>query len=63
MKIRPAGKSMARLAACALAIALLGISGAAIAGKKDDTLRFAYDQTAESVDRVINGAAALTAAV
>ena len=54
---------MARLAACALVIGLLAISGAAIAGKKDDTLRFAYDQAAEGVDRVINGAAALTAGV
>lgn len=54
---------MARLAACALVIGLLGTSGAAIAGKKDDTLRFAYDQAAEGVDRVINGAAALTAGV
>ena len=63
MKIRSIGKSMARLAACALVIGLLGISGVAIAGKKDDTLRFAYDQAAESVDRVINGAAALTAGV
>lgn len=54
---------MARLAACALVIGLLGTSGAAIAGKKDDTLRFAYDQAAEGVDRVINGAAAPTAGV
>ena len=54
---------MARLAACALVIELLGISGVAIAGKKDDTLRFADDQAVETADRVINGAAALTAGV
>jgi hypothetical protein len=63
MEIRSTGKSMARLAACALVIGLRGISGAAIAGKKDDTQRCACDQAAESVDCVINGAAALTAGV
>ena len=54
MKIRTTGKSMARLAACALVIGLMGISGTSIAAKKDDTLRFAYDQAPESVDPFFN---------
>ena len=43
-----------KLAAGALLAALLAVSGPAVAGKKDDTVRFAYDQAPESVDPFFN---------
>ncbi|MGB3429100.1 MAG: ABC transporter substrate-binding protein, partial [Burkholderiaceae bacterium] len=43
-----------RRAAGALLAALLAVSGPALAGKKDDTIRFAYDQAPESVDPFFN---------
>lgn len=53
------GKSILLLVACALAIGLLGIRGAAIATKKIETPEFADDRAPESVDPVIAGAAAM----
>lgn len=50
MKIRTTGKSVVGL-------------GGAIAGKKEATRHFAYDQSPESVDHVIADAAAPTAAI
>ena len=41
-------------AAGALLAVLLAVSGPALAGKKDDTVRFAYDQAPESVDPFFN---------
>src|SRR5450756_1069833 len=43
-----------RCVAATVVAALLGISTAAVAAKKDDTLRFAYDQAPESVDPFFN---------
>ena len=43
-----------RLAALALTAGLLASNGPAAPGKKDDTLRFAYDQAPESVDPFFN---------
>ena len=37
-----------------IAASLLAASQPALAGKKDDTLRFAYDQAPESVDPYFN---------
>jgi len=54
MKIQTTRKSFLRLASCAFIVGLLGITSPAIAGKKDDTLRFAYDQAPESVDPFFN---------
>ena len=45
---------MAQLAACAVIVGLLGVASQASAAKKDDTLRFAYDQAPESVDPYFN---------
>lgn len=63
MKIRTTGKSVVGLDACARVSRLLGISGGAIAGKKEAARHFAYDQSPESVDHVIADAAAPTAAI
>jgi peptide/nickel transport system substrate-binding protein len=43
-----------KLAAGALLAVLLAVSAPALAGKKDDTIRFAYDQAPESVDPFFN---------
>jgi peptide/nickel transport system substrate-binding protein len=43
-----------KYAAGALLAVLLAVSGPALAGKKDDTVRFAYDQAPESVDPFFN---------
>ncbi|MGZ9031539.1 MAG: ABC transporter substrate-binding protein, partial [Burkholderiaceae bacterium] len=43
-----------KFAAGALFAVLLAVSGPALAGKKDDTIRFAYDQAPESVDPFFN---------
>src|SRR5512136_1317647 len=42
------------LVAGALCAALLAVSGPAAAGKRDDTIRFAYHQAPESVDPFFN---------
>ncbi|HUG57742.1 MAG TPA: ABC transporter substrate-binding protein, partial [Candidimonas sp.] len=42
------------VAACVLATGLLGASSPALADKKSDTLRMAYDQAPESVDPYFN---------
>lgn len=44
----------AHIIAGAFAAALLAIATPALAGKKDDTIRFAYDQAPESVDPFFN---------
>jgi peptide/nickel transport system substrate-binding protein len=51
---RSVGHSARSLVACALAASLLATAGLATAGKKDDTIRFAYDQAPESVDPFFN---------
>ena len=56
-------KSDRLLGACARVSRLLGISGGAIAGKKEAARHFAYEQSPESVDHVIADAAAPTAAI
>jgi peptide/nickel transport system substrate-binding protein len=43
-----------KLVAGAACAALLAAAGPALAGKKDDTIRFAYDQAPESVDPFFN---------
>jgi peptide/nickel transport system substrate-binding protein len=50
MHVRP----VLKVVAGALLAALLGVTGPALAGKKDDTIRFAYDQAPESVDPFFN---------
>ena len=47
-------RSFARLAVCAAVIAGTVAATPALAAKKDDTLRFAYDQAPESVDPYFN---------
>jgi len=47
-------RTLFSLAAVALVAGLLVGSGPALAGKKDDTVRFAYDQAPESVDPYFN---------
>lgn len=54
MKTRSTANCIYRFVASTLVAALLGISTAAVAAKKDDTLRFAYDQAPESVDPFFN---------
>ncbi|MFP5407372.1 MAG: ABC transporter substrate-binding protein, partial [Gammaproteobacteria bacterium] len=51
---RTFGPSARRIITCALAAGLLCGSGLAAATKKDDTIRFAYDQAPESVDPFFN---------
>jgi peptide/nickel transport system substrate-binding protein len=51
--LKPA-RSGLKLVAGAVLAGLLAISGPALAGKKDDTIRFAYDQAPESVDPFFN---------
>src|SRR5450759_5919092 len=47
-------KTFAGLATCLLAAGLLSTSSPALANKKSDTLRMAYDQAPESVDPFFN---------
>lgn len=54
MKTRLRTNSILRFGVCAIISGLLGMSTAAVAAKKDDTLRFAYDQAPESVDPFFN---------
>jgi peptide/nickel transport system substrate-binding protein len=54
MNILKTGHWVARLAVCSLVSGLMAFSGPASANKKDDTLRFAYDQAPESVDPYFN---------
>ena len=54
MKTQQSGTSLWHLIAAALAAGLLATTAPAVAGKKDDTLRFAYDQAPESVDPFFN---------
>jgi peptide/nickel transport system substrate-binding protein len=50
MERRKRGHAKLGLVAGALLAGLLAIAAPALAGKKDDTIRFAYDQAPESVD-------------
>src|SRR5687767_15128939 len=51
----PAAHALKRFASCLLLASLsAGLSFPAHAAKKDDTLRFAYDQAPESVDPYFN---------
>jgi len=54
MKIRKLGSPVFKLALGAVFASLLLTTGPAAAGKKDDTIRFAYDQAPESVDPFFN---------
>jgi len=54
MKLESLRRTGARLAVGSLFAALLAATGPALAGKKDDTLRFATDQAPESVDPFFN---------
>ena len=54
MKFEVTKKSIARSITCALLFSMAGLAGTAQAAKKDDTLRFAYDQAPESVDPFFN---------
>ncbi len=54
MRLSSLPRSIAQLAACALVAGVLASGGTANAAKKDDTLRFAYDQAPESVDPYFN---------
>ncbi len=54
MECRKQGHAVLRLICGALLGGLLAIAGPALAGKKDDTIRFAYDQAPESVDPFYN---------
>src|SRR5581483_7953629 len=47
-------RALSRLVAGALLAALATVAMPAAAGKKDDTIRFAYDQAPESVDPFFN---------
>lgn len=47
-------RPFSRLAAGLLVAGFVAIAGQALAAKKDDTLRFAYDQAPESVDPFFN---------
>ncbi len=51
---RTFGHSARQIITCALAAGLLCGTGLAAASKKDDTIRFAYDQAPESVDPFFN---------
>jgi len=51
MHSRKPARSGLKLVVGAVLAGLLAVSGPALAGKKDDTIRFAYDQAPESVDR------------
>ena len=51
--LKPA-RSGLKLVAGAVLAGLLAVTGPALAGKKDDTIRFAYDQAPESVDPFFN---------
>jgi peptide/nickel transport system substrate-binding protein len=48
------GRTGLRIVAGVLLAALVATTGPALAGKKDDTIRFAYDQAPESVDPYFN---------
>lgn len=54
MNIRKLGSPVFKLAIGAVFASLLVVTGPAAAGKKDDTIRFAYDQAPESVDPFFN---------
>jgi peptide/nickel transport system substrate-binding protein len=54
MERRKRGHARFELIAGALLAGLLAIAVPALAGKKDDTIRFAYDQAPESVDPFFN---------
>jgi peptide/nickel transport system substrate-binding protein len=54
METRMHARPVLKVVAGALLAALLGVTGPALAGKKDDTIRFAYDQAPESVDPFFN---------
>ena len=54
MRTRLGPRSVVQVVACALVAGLLGIGSPAVAAKKDNTLRFAYDQAPESVDPYFN---------
>ncbi len=54
MPSRKPARSGLKLVAGAVLAGLLAVSGPALAGKKDDTIRFAYDQAPESVDPFFN---------
>jgi peptide/nickel transport system substrate-binding protein len=54
MRTRFDGRTWRDVAAGTLLAALLCGAGPALAGKKDDTIRFAYDQAPESVDPFFN---------
>ncbi len=54
MRIRKLGSTALKLAAGALLAGMLAGAAPALAGKKDDTIRFAYDQAPESVDPYFN---------
>jgi peptide/nickel transport system substrate-binding protein len=54
MKDFKSGRPGLRIVAGVLLAALFAAAGPAVAGKKDDTIRFAYDQAPESVDPYFN---------
>ncbi|MGH6611623.1 MAG: ABC transporter substrate-binding protein, partial [Burkholderiaceae bacterium] len=54
MRARPGLTPRLKLVAGALLAGALAAAGPALAGKKDDTIRFAYDQAPESVDPFFN---------
>ena len=54
MRSRPFARTARQFATVALMAGLLAGAGAAWAAKKDDTVRFAYDQAPESVDPFFN---------
>lgn len=54
MRTHPSNISLRRFAAWAAVAGLLAAASPSYAGKKDDTLRFAYDQAPESVDPFFN---------
>jgi len=54
MQARKPARSGLKLVAGAVLAGLLAVTGPALAGKKDDTIRFAYDQAPESVDPFFN---------
>lgn len=54
MHPRPRGHTGLRFFAAALLAGALALGGPALAGKRDDTIRFAYDQAPESVDPFFN---------
>jgi peptide/nickel transport system substrate-binding protein len=54
METLSSARSGLKIVAGALLAAALGIAGPALAGKKDDTIRFAYDQAPENIDPFFN---------